>query len=248
MYRYFLLLIALTLSLPWSPSLTLAQKQPSPAGHWEGSIDLQFMKLGIIVSLSQKTDGAWEGMITIPSQVLKDSALGNVSVNGSAVSFTMPEVPGDPIYKAKLSEDGRMISGELTQSGRTFPFKLERQTEAEAAARQTYGVTPEKGRPGQGIEGYWQGTLNASGGLRLVLKIRKASDESLAAQVDSPDQKITDLLVDNITLKDKSLHFEIKRVRASYQGTLSQDGSEISGQWEQQGVQLPLTFRRLAEK
>jgi hypothetical protein len=248
MNRYFLLLITLMLCLPWSSPLVQAQNQPGPTGRWEGSIDLQFMKLGIIVGLSQKADGAWTGTITIPSQGLKDSALGNVLVSNSSVSFAMPGVPGDPIYKAKLSEDSRMISGEFTQSGRTFSFKLERRTEAESATRQTYRATPEQGLPGQGIEGYWQGTVEAGSSLRLVLKIRKGADESLTAQVDSPDQSITDMLVDSITLKDKSLRFEMKRLKASYEGTLSQDGSEISGQWEQQGIQLPLTFKRLAQK
>jgi uncharacterized protein len=248
MNRFFLFLIILTLFLPWSPSLTLAQNQPDPAGRWEGSVDLPFMKLGIIVGLSQKADGTWTGAITIPSQGLNDSALGSISVSGSAVSFAMPGVPGDPVYKARLSQDSRVISGELTQSGRTFPFKLERRTEAESAALQTYGATPEKGLPGQGMEGYWQGTLDVGGSLRLVLKVRKASDESLTAQIDSPDQRITDMLVDSIALKDKSLRFELKRLRASYEGRLSQDGSEITGHWEQQGNQLPLTFRRLAQK
>jgi hypothetical protein len=56
------------------------------------------------------------------------------------------------------------------------------------------------------------------------------------------------MLVDSIALEDKSLRFEMKRLRASYEGKLSQDGSEISGQWGQQGIQLPLTFRRLAQK
>jgi hypothetical protein len=248
MKRCFLFLITLMLSLPWSSSLTLAQNQPSPSGRWEGSVDLQSMNLGIIVGLSQKADGTWTGTITIPSQGLKDSALGDVSVSSSTVSFTIPGVPGDPIFKAKLSEDRRMITGELIQSGQTFPFKLERRTEAESAARQAYGATPEKGLAGQGIEGSWQGTVDAGGGLRVVLKVRKASDESFAAQIDSPDQGITDLLVDSVTLKDKSLSFEVKTLSASYEGTLSKDGSEISGQWKQQGVQVPLIFKRLAQK
>jgi hypothetical protein len=248
MNRYFLLLITLMLALPWPSSSTLAQHQSGPAGRWEGSVDLQFMKLGIIVGLSQKADGAWTGTISIPSQGLKDSALSDVLISGSAISFAMPGIPGEPVYKSRLAEDSRMISGELTQSGRIFPFKLERRTEAESAARQTYGATPAKGLPGQGIEGDWQGTLEAGGGLRLVLKVRKASGESWAAQVDSPDQRITDMVVDTIGLKDQSLRFEMKRLGVSYEGRLSRDGSEISGEWQQQGVQLPLTFRRLAQK
>lgn len=137
MKRCFLCVMILILPLLWSSSLTLAQNQPGPAGRWEGSVDLQHMKLGIIVSLTQTTDGAWTGTITVPSQRFKDSALANVSVKA-------------------------------------------------------------------------------------------------------------DLLVGGVALKDKSLRLEMKRLGASYEGMLSQDGSEISGQWEQNGFPLPLTFRRLA--
>ncbi len=248
MKRYFLFLLILAVYSLESPTLsTPAQSQRGPAGRWEGSVDLQYLKLGIILNLAQRADGVWTGNITIPSQGIKDSVLANVVVKGSAVSFATREVTGDPVYQGRLSEDSRSITGELTQSDRTFAFKLERRTETESSARQTYGLTPERGLAGQGIDGVWQADLDAGGViLRVVLKVKKASDGSFAAHVDSPDQGVTDMLVDRIAVRDHSLQFEIKRIKASYAGTVSQDGSEISGQWDQNGIPLPLILRRLA--
>jgi hypothetical protein len=226
-----------------STSFAFAQ-QTSPAARFEGSVDLPFMKLGIIVTL-QKTGANWTGTINIPSQAYNDAV--DVLIENSDVTIKMRGVPGDPIYKGKFSEDGRLIAGDLTQSGRKFPFTIERLSEAESAARQKYGATPEKGQPGESMEGNWQGTI-AAANLRLVLKLSKATDGSLSAKLDSPDQGTSDLQVDTVALKEKTLRFEIKRLGASFEGTLSQDGSELSGTWEQQGAQLPLILKRLGKK
>jgi len=41
-----------------------------------------------------------------------------------------------------------------------------------------------------------------------------------------------------------SLHFEMALLDASYDGTASADGSEISGRWTQRGRSWPLVFKR----
>jgi hypothetical protein len=128
---------------------------------------------------------------------------------------------------------------------------MERKGEAksESSWQQAYGPTPAKGVPGQGIEGSWQGTLSAGGAsLRVILKVTKGADASYTAKLDSPDQSIPDLPVDSITLSDNSVSFEVRVVGGSYKGTLSADGSEVTGEWSQGGGSLPLTLKRLEKK
>src|SRR5262245_8153308 len=97
------------------------------------------------------------------------------------------------------------------------------------------------------IEGAWEGTLDFGGAkLRLVLKISKAADGSLTAKADSPDQGAIDLPVDTISLKDGAVRFEMKRTMASYEGTLNKAASEISGEFKQGGMTVPLTLKRSA--
>ena len=53
-----------------------------------------------------------------------------------------------------------------------------------------------------------------------------------------------DLAVDVLTFEDSFLHFEMKEIQASFDGGLSRDGGEISGQF-MQGLPAPLVLRRV---
>src|SRR5260370_31657349 len=53
-----------------------------------------------------------------------------------------------------------------------------------------------------------------------------------------------DLNVDSITLKDGGLHFEMTNILAAYDGTLSRDGFEILGVWNQAGNRFSLVLRK----
>jgi pimeloyl-ACP methyl ester carboxylesterase len=104
-----------------------------------------------------------------------------------------------------------------------------------------YGKAPSTAKPQE----VWEGVLDVGAAkLRLVLKISKADDGTLSAAIDSPDQGAENLPVDAVVRTGSSLHFEMSVINASYDGTTSADGSEISGVWKQGGRQWPLVFRR----
>ena len=93
-------------------------------------------------------------------------------------------------------------------------------------------------------EGDWRGTLDAGAAkLDLILHVVR-KDGKLTATLDSPDQGATGLAVDSITVSAKSLRFEMKSLGADYEGVFSSDGSQIEGEFRQQGQKLPLTFKR----
>src|SRR5262245_26970087 len=96
-------------------------------------------------------------------------------------------------------------------------------------------------------EGDWRGTLDAGAvKLDLILHVVR-KDGALSATVDSPDQGATGLVVDAITVSGKSLRFEMKSLSADYEGVFSNDGSQIEGEFRQQGQKFPLTFKRAAK-
>ena len=71
---------------------------------------------------------------------------------------------------------------------------------------------------------------------------------ALGTKVQSPDQGATELPVDNvISLKAGAVHFEMKGLLASFDGTLNQEGSEITGRFSQGGASFPLTLKRVAK-
>ena len=107
-----------------------------------------------------------------------------------------------------------------------------------------FGKTQEQTAP-INPEGDWRGTLDAGAAkLDLVLHIVK-KDGTLTATLDSPDQGATGLAVDSIAVSGKSLKFEMKSLGADYEGMFSSDGSQIEGEFRQQGQRLPLTFKRV---
>jgi fermentation-respiration switch protein FrsA (DUF1100 family) len=94
------------------------------------------------------------------------------------------------------------------------------------------------------IEGVWSGTLEAGAArLRLALHVAAQPPGGLTARLDSLDQGATGLVIDEITLRGRTVSLRMKALGASYTGTLGDDGNTISGEWIQGGA-FPLTFRR----
>jgi len=96
------------------------------------------------------------------------------------------------------------------------------------------------------IEGIWQGKLKVPGTeLRVVFKISKNPDGTLTATLDSPDQGVTGIPVEEVIFKDNTLHLEVKSVGGVYEGKVSEDFLVIEGEWKQSGGTFPLTLKRV---
>jgi uncharacterized protein len=97
----------------------------------------------------------------------------------------------------------------------------------------------------KGVEGDWQGTLSAGAvKLRIGLHILKDAAGNLTAKFDSIDQSAMGLPVKAATFTGNRLALDIAVSQASFEGTLSVDGSEIAGTFTQ-GAGVPLTFKRV---
>jgi uncharacterized protein len=97
---------------------------------------------------------------------------------------------------------------------------------------------------GQDLTGLWLGALKAGPGtLRIALHINQAPG-GLTGTMDSLDQGASGIPMSNVSRRGNTVKFEVPAAMGSYEGTLSQDGTEISGTWTQHGASLPLTFKR----
>lgn len=114
-----------------TPALVCAQGAVDPAGAWEGAIELPGSALKVLLDLS-RDKGAWAGKLSIPQQGAKDLAVAGLKVEGGAVAFTLPGIPGTPAFAGELDATGE-IRGRFTQGGQTFPFRLARAATAAAA-------------------------------------------------------------------------------------------------------------------
>lgn len=94
------------------------------------------------------------------------------------------------------------------------------------------------------VVGTWQGTLDAGVvKLRLALHVSE-QDGRVAATLDSLDQNARGLPVTEISVDGSRLSLQFATLRATYEGTLSEDGSRIAGTFTQAGA-LPLEWRRV---
>lgn len=96
------------------------------------------------------------------------------------------------------------------------------------------------------IEGIWEGKLKVPGGeLRIVFNISKNPDGTLTASLDSPDQGVTGIPVEEVIFEDNTLRLEVKSVGGVYEGKVDEEFLTFEGQWKQSGQTLPLTLKRV---
>ena len=228
-----------------STGLAWAQEEASPQGRWEGQIRIPGQPLEVIVDLVRGDGDEWRGEIDIPVQGGKDFRLANVKVDGLQVSFSMQGVPGNPSFRGKLSKNGENISGDFSQGSAQFPFVLSRSDESPDVAPGPVTTPIPDGVPGEGLEGIWLGALNPDPiTLRLLFKISKSEDGSLSGTVDSIDQGAEGLKISKIRFDGNSVLLKLKQPVAEFEGTMSEDGSRITGEWRQGSSALPLVLKR----
>jgi hypothetical protein len=226
--------LVLVLSLP---VVTRAgQTAPSASGHWEGAIQVPAQELNIQVDLAPAA-GDWEGAISIPAQGLKGFPLTTVAVKGNTVTFAMKGVPGDPVFTATLSADGKTLSGTLAQGGGTVPFALTRAGEAK------FERPPDSTPITKELEGSWEGALDVQGTtLRLVMKLGNGQNGRATGTLISVDQGGAEIPIASIVQTGAHLKLVVPSIVGSYEGDLK-DG-QVTGTWTQGSRSLPLVLKR----
>ena len=213
-----------------------AQPAASPAGHWEGAIQIPGQELKIEVDL-QKAAATWEGTISIPAQKLKAFPLAAISVKADSVSFAMKGVPGDPVFNGTLSKDSKTLSGDFSQGGGTIPFALTRTGEAKI------DPVPKSTAVTKDLEGSWEASLDVDGNiLRLVLKLANQPSGTAAGTLISVDQGGAEVPIAAVIQKENQLKLLLPVIVGSYEGELK-DGL-LTGKWTQGPRTWPLVFKR----
>lgn len=96
------------------------------------------------------------------------------------------------------------------------------------------------------IAGIWEGKLQVPGmELRIVFHITVNPEGELIATMDSPDQGVRGIPVDEVILQDNILQLTIKSIGGSYQGDFNSDLIAIEGIWQQSGTSFKLSLLRV---
>lgn len=137
----------------------------------------------------------------------------------------------------------RMILATLLFS--QLSFCILAQSQSNIAARQNSStLPPDPAVQTEGLQGIWQGTLEAGGTkLRLVLTVTKSEAGIYAGKLDSLDQGAT-IPIDTITVNLDAVRLEVKSPAIVIEGTLNKESTELTGTFTQGGQALPITFKR----
>jgi hypothetical protein len=100
--------------------------------------------------------------------------------------------------------------------------------------------------PASPVIGDWEGKIDTGNGtLRVIIHISQAADGKLTGTLDSPDQQgANGIAIGPVTYKEPDLYFASESLASSYAGIMNRDNSEITGEWKQSGLTLPLVFKR----
>ena len=202
-----------------------AQAVSSLAGDYAGVLGPLHLKLHLAVDAT----GGITGTLDSPDQGAIGLPCADFKVSGHALAFTVPSVHGS--WKGEVSADRRALAGTWDQ-GNPMPLTFKRYTFVPAA------------RPSR-ADGVWLGALaTGSASLRLQLHVKSDSKGREFCSLDSLDQHAMGLECANAVLEGDALSFDVPAVGGHYAGTLSADGSSLTGEWSQHGNSLPLTLTR----
>ncbi len=201
----------------------------SLAGDWQGTLMGQ---LPLVLHLRVAADGGMTAAMDSPAQGAMGLAGANAKLSGKTLSFDVPVIQGS--YSGTLSADGKTLTGDWKQVGRTFPLVFHQTaTEAELEA-----VKPTP------VDGDWEGALHAgSATLRVAFHFHAQPGGTIACSMDSIDQGAMGIGCSDVKLDGQKLMFSVPAVHGSYEGTLSADGKSIAGTWSQ-GTPLELNLTR----
>ncbi|MFI6041374.1 alpha/beta hydrolase family protein [Nocardia sp. NPDC051321] len=96
---------------------------PEPTtGDWHGDIEIPDHPLAVGVTFTSKDTAT----IDIPLRGMTGTRLTDVQSSREGVSFAIADVPGDPKFHGTYDQGADRITGDFTQSGKTFKLSLQR--------------------------------------------------------------------------------------------------------------------------
>jgi hypothetical protein len=216
-----------TASLVLASLLTAVPASAAVAGDWAGVLQFPQGSLRLVLHVSGP-DEDLHATVDSPDQNASGIPVDSISRTDDKVAFRIDRLA----VRFTGTYSGDTIRGTFTQQGLDVPLSLARST--------TSGTTTND--DASAISGTWEGTLTfPQQRLRIVLHV-SGSGDGLRATADSPDQNVSGIPVDSITVQGNVVRFTMSAVNARFQGTAADE--TIRGTFNQNGLDVPLTLRR----
>jgi hypothetical protein len=217
------------------------------AGKWDGTVDFGKFKFNLILRVARTNEGRLAVSIDIPEQGQKDVPINALLFNDPDVRIEIDSF--GTAYNGKLSSDRNDITGEFEEGpgGRPINVVFKRSTKPEEPEPEKV-YTFAKGEA-QDIRGYWKAELEAFPGMTVAvaLNIGKIPDGNFKATLDLLDQGAKDIPATSLAVTNKTAKLQWQAFQTTFDATLSDDGKNLSGAWQQGGRSNNVTFVRLDE-
>ncbi len=204
------------------------------AARWEGAVELPGREIRLVVDLAQASGGQWAGSVIVPGFGIKGAALSGIEVKDSSVSFALKGSLGDPTFAGHLNSNGT-LTGEYKQAGNTAPFTLKNVGAAQVEPLPVSTAVRKE------LEAEWQGEMIYSGRtIHVRIKLANQPDGKATGQFFIKGTKETTLPIDLVTQEGDMLTVEVYERGMTYEGQFRKARNEITGEFKQQGIELPL--------
>ncbi len=219
-------------------SASPAAAQTGPAGHWEGTITVEGGRqvvLSLDLSMNQKSE--WIASMGVPSANATGLVVQDIVVNGGSVKFTGVELMMAK-FELMLGPDGKMKG---TIANRQMSNRIEFTRTGDAKVE----LIPPSPAVSKDLEGDWEGMLEVPGHpMRIALHFRNQPDGTVAATFANLDMDAGSVPLNDVRQAGQKVEFGVKVAHASFEGTLSKDGTELAGKFTHEGDSTPLTLRK----
>ncbi len=209
-------------------------------GTWLGTLTVNNNSLRIIFHIKAEKDSMLSATMDSPDQGAKNIPADNVKYENGNITISFGKIGA--AFDGNLSKNKNEIEGKWVQGGGSLPLTLKKvKNEKEIAA-----VLPVKIKLDKDLYGTWEGKLSISAiALRIDFKLVKNSDGTTSASMDSPDQGVKDIPVQEITYKNGEIILSVKSVMGKYTGKFEKDSMQINGEWQQAGRTFPLVLKKV---
>jgi len=209
------------------------------AGHWEGAIHAPVEDVVVAVDVAAEAGGKLGGTFTNPSQRLNGFPLWSASADGETVKLELKTAgPGVQTFEGRFSEDGQTITGRFLIDVHAVPFTLKRNGDARIAPPPRSAAIDGK------LAGIWTGSLSFGAQqlpLTLTLTLTNHADRTATGTWVAGGGPATPVA---IGYEAGTLTLTSPVTPASFTGTLSADGTQISGTLNEGGAPRPVVFTR----
>jgi hypothetical protein len=231
-------LVIVTAFLP----ATLAGADPAGglAGHWEGAIHAPLEDVSVAVDIAADAAGKLGGTFSNASQKLNGYPLWSASIDGDTVKLELKVAdPGMRTFDGRFSSDGEMITGQFLIDVHAVPFTLRRNGEARIAP------PPRRAAIDPKLAGSWNASLTVGAqSLPLTLTLTNHADRTATGAWAAGGAPATPVA---IATQGATLTLTSPVVPSTFTGTLSADGTQISGTLHEGATPRPVVFTRVAD-